>query len=231
VPDDAPCRSNFDDPIGQAQKSGLRRRNIGRASGLSPPVRFRCRALFERSASSATNGGKVMNSSKQLKCVIAAVAAAGVAATSAIASPPSGIVIENIATGTLKGDNQQNSGQVKFQTKSDASTLVQKLTFSAGSYSGWHHHPGIVIVTVKEGTIRLMHTDCSVHEYGPGSEHGSVFIEGEQRVHEARSAGVAVVYATYVAPAASPPVFRVENDPPFCASSIESRWKKPTSHK
>ncbi|HET7604877.1 MAG TPA: hypothetical protein VFK28_02250 [Sphingomicrobium sp.] len=162
---------------------------------------------------------------------IGAIAVAGAVATPAVGSPPSGITIENIALGKLKGDNQQNSGQVKFQTKSDTATLVQKLTFSPGSFSGWHHHPGIVIVTVKEGTIRLMHSDCSVHEYGPGSEHGSVFIEGEQRVHEARSAGVAVVYATYVAPDGSPPVFRIENDPPFCASSIESRWKKPTSHR
>jgi hypothetical protein len=111
--------------------------------------------------------------------------------------------------------------------KDDVATLVQKLTFSSGSYSGWHHHPGIVIVTIKEGAIQLMHSDCSVHEYGPGSEHGSVFIEGEQRVHEARSAGGAVVYATYVAPDASPPVFRIENNPPMCATTMDGLAKKP----
>lgn len=166
-------------------------------------------------------------SKNQLAFSIAGLAAAGLISTPAIASPPSGIVIENIATGTLKGDNQQNSGEIKFQTKSDASTLVQKLTFSPGSFSGWHHHPGIVIVTVKEGTIQLMHSDCSVHEYGPGSSHGSVFVEGEQRVHEARSGGTAVVYATYVAPAASPPVFRIENDPPMCATTMDGLAKKP----
>ncbi len=164
---------------------------------------------------------------KQLAFAIGGLAAAGMVATSATASPPSGITIENIALGKLKGDNQQNSGEVKFQTKSDVATLVQKLTFSAGSYSGWHHHPGIVIVTIKEGSVQLMHSDCSVHEYGPGSEHGSVFIEGEQRVHEARSAGGAVVYATYVAPDASPPVFRVENDPPMCATTMDGLAKKP----
>lgn len=164
---------------------------------------------------------------KQLPFAIASIAAAGMIGTEAKASPPSGITIENIALGKLKGDNQQNSGQVKFQTKSDTATLVQKLTFSPGSFSGWHHHPGIVIVTVKEGTIRLMHSDCSTHEYGPTSEHGSVFVEGEQRVHEARSAGGAVVYATYVAPDGSPPVFRLENSPPFCASTVDSLSKKP----
>ena len=168
-----------------------------------------------------------MNNLKQLTFAIAGLAAASAIGTSATASPPSGIAIENLATGTLKGDNQQNSGQVKFQTKSDTSTLVQKLTFSAGGFTGWHHHPGIVIVTVKTGTIQLMHSDCSVHEYGPGSSHGSVFIEGEQRVHEARSAGGATVYAAYVAPAASPPVFRIENEPPFCATTMDARSKQP----
>ena len=158
---------------------------------------------------------------------VAMLAAAGMIATPAMASPPSGITIENLATGTLAGGNQQNSDRVKFQTKDDTATLVQKLTFSPGAFTGWHHHPGIVIVTVKEGTIRLMHSDCSVHEYGPGSPHGSVFIEGEQRVHEARSAGAAVVYATYVAPKASPQVFRIENEPPMCATTIDGLAKKP----
>jgi hypothetical protein len=54
-----------------------------------------------------------------------------------------------------------------------------------------------------------------------------VFVEGEQRVHEATSAGGAVVYATYVAPDASPPVFRVENSPPFCVTTIDKLSKKP----
>lgn len=156
-----------------------------------------------------------------------AIVAVGSLGTSALASPPSGVTIENLATGKLIGSDQENSDRVKFQTKDDTATLVQKLTFSPGAYSGWHHHPGIVIVTVKEGTIRLMQSDCSTRDYGPGSTDGSVFIEGEQRVHEARSANGAVVYATYVAPNASPPVFRVENQPPMCATTMDALAKKP----
>ena len=76
-----------------------------------------------------------------------------------------------------------------------------------------------MIVTVQSGTIQMMHSDCSIHEYGQGMPHGSVFVEGEQRVHEASSAGGAVVFATYVAPDANPPVFRVEDSVPFCAQN------------
>jgi quercetin dioxygenase-like cupin family protein len=168
-----------------------------------------------------------MSNLKQLPFAIAGLAAVGMVATSATASPGGGVVAETFVTGTLKGGEQQNSDRVKFQTKDDTAVRVQKLTFSAGGFTGWHHHPGIVIVTVKEGTIQMMHSDCSTHEYGPSSAHGSVFVEGEQRVHEATSAGGAVVYATYVAPDASPPVFRVENSPPFCVTTIDKLSKKP----
>lgn len=151
----------------------------------------------------------------------------GLFATTAVASPPSGVSAETFATGTLMAPEQQNSDRIKFQTKDDTAVRVQKLTFSAGGYTGWHHHPGIVIVTVREGTIQMMHSDCSVHEYGPGSAHGSVFVEGEGRVHNASAAGGAVVYATYVAPNPAAPVFRLEDDAPFCATTMDRISKKP----
>jgi quercetin dioxygenase-like cupin family protein len=160
-----------------------------------------------------------MSFATSLKCAatIVMIATASAVSTPALASPGSGITAETYVTGTLKGGNQQNSDRVKFQTKDDTAVRVQKLVFSAGGFTGWHHHPGIVIVTVQTGMIQMMHSDCSIHEYGPGSPHGSVFVEGEQRVHEASSAGGATVFATYVAPSANPPVFRLEDPVPFCA--------------
>lgn len=151
----------------------------------------------------------------------------GMLATTASASPPSGVSAETFVTGTLMGSDQENSDRIKFQTKDDAAVRVQKLTFAAGGFTGWHHHPGIVIVTVKEGTIQMRHSDCSVHEYGQNSPHGSVFIEGEGRVHNAGASGGAVVYATYVAPNPTAPVFRVEDEPPFCATTLDRAARKP----
>jgi len=158
---------------------------------------------------------------------VSMIAAASAIPTPLLASPGGGVTAETYVTGKLKGANQQNSDRVKFQTKGDAAVRVQKLTFSPGGFTGWHHHPGIVIVTVQSGTIQMMHSDCSTHEYGQGLPHGSVFVEGEQRVHEASSAGGAVVFATYVAPNADAPVFRVENDPPMCAATIDDLARKP----
>lgn len=160
-----------------------------------------------------------MTGFKQLHLAVAAIGITSIGGMTApaLASPGSGVTPETFVTGTLKGSNQQNSDRVKFQTKDDTAVRVQKLTFSAGGYTGWHHHPGIVIVTVQSGTVTMKHSDCSTHDYGPGSPHGSVFIEGEARVHEASSAGGAMVFATYVAPNADTPVFRVEDPVPFCA--------------
>ena len=154
-----------------------------------------------------------MSFSKSLKCAatLLLMASASGVPTAALASPGGGVTAETYVTGKLKGAIQQNSDKVKFQTKDDTAVRVQKLTFSPGGFTGWHHHPGIVIVTVQSGTIQMMHSDCSTHEYGQGMPHGSVFIEGEQRVHEASSADGAVVFATYVAPNADAPVFRVAN--------------------
>lgn len=163
----------------------------------------------------------------QCAAAVGGLAALSMVAAPAAASPGGGVTAETYVTGTLKGANQQNSDKVKFQTKDDTAVRVQKLTFSPGGFTGWHHHPGIVIVTVQSGTIQMMHSDCSTHEYGPGSPHGSVFVEGEQRVHEASSAGGAVVFATYVAPNPSSPVFRVENEPPMCTTTIDGLARKP----
>jgi quercetin dioxygenase-like cupin family protein len=165
--------------------------------------------------------------SKQFAAAALACAATGMAGTPAAASPPSGVAIENFVKGTLMGSDQENSDGVKFQTKADTAVLVQKLTFSPGGYAGWHHHPGIVIVTVASGTVRMIHSDCTTHDYGPNSPHGSVFVEGEGRVHNASASGGAVVYATYVAPNPSAPVFRVEDNAPFCATTLDGLAKKP----
>lgn len=150
----------------------------------------------------------------QAAVAVAGIAAGWMMATPAIASPGEGVITpENFATGILPGDVQMNSDRVKFQTKGDTAVRVQKLTFSAGSRTGWHHHPGVVIVNVVSGTLRLKHSDCMVHEYHPGD----VFVEGEARVHEASTESGAAIFATYMSSSVDPLVFRIEDPVPFCA--------------
>ncbi len=152
---------------------------------------------------------------------ILGMAGIGVMATSASASPASGVTSEVLVTANLDHVAQENSDRVKFQTKGLTDVRVQKLTFAAGAYSGWHHHPGIIIVAVQSGSVTLTETDCSTSTtYGPGLPAGSVFVEGGDNAQQATSAAGAVVFVTYVTPNANPPVFRIEDPEPFCDASF-----------
>jgi hypothetical protein len=147
--------------------------------------------------------------------VIAAIATFG---PQALASPPSGLVTNNLVTGNFDHSVHINSDRVKFQTKDATDVRVQRLVFAAGGRSGWHHHPGMVLATVESGSVTFTDGDCNATTYGPGLPAGSVFTEGGDAPGQASSSGGATVYATFVAPSMDPPVFRIEDTAPACAS-------------
>jgi hypothetical protein len=158
-----------------------------------------------------------MSSKKRWIAATAGVAVTGtLAAAVALASPGSGLTSTNYVTANLDHTVQLNSDRVKFQTKGATDVRVQQLIFAPGAFSGWHHHPGIVIVAVQSGAVTLWHSDCSSTTYGPGLPDGAVFVEGGDDPAQATSAGGATVYVTYVAPSADPPVFRNEDDAVTC---------------
>lgn len=143
------------------------------------------------------------------------VAVVGTITAVAIASPPSGLTpAVPFVTANLDQTGHVNSDQVKFQTKGPTDVRVQRLDFAAGGYSGWHHHPGMVIVAVQQGQVTVTHSDCSSVTYGPGLPAGSVFVESGDDPAQASSATGATVYATYVAPDGAG--FRVEDDVVTC---------------
>lgn len=85
--------------------------------------------------------------------------------------------------------------------------VVSELSFAPGSFSGWHSHPGKVIVGVARGSITIYRASdpaCAGTTY----HAGDVFIERAHAAHEARNEGTAaaVVNVTYlnVAPGGSP---------------------------
>jgi hypothetical protein len=147
------------------------------------------------------------------------VAVIGTVAAVALGShTPSGFVAEPpLVTANFDETVRLNSDRVKFQTKEATDVRVQKNVFSPGGVSGWHHHPGIVIVAVQSGAVTLTHSDCSSKTYGPGLPNGAVFAEGGDEPVQASSATGATVYVTFVAPSSDPPVFRIDDhDAPSC---------------
>ncbi len=133
--------------------------------------------------------------------------------------PPVNVTSTIFASAATLDAVHLNSDRVKFQTKDPTYVRVQKLVFGENSRSGWHHHPGIVIVAVEQGALTLTHSDCSSKTYGPGLANGAVFVEGGDDPGQASSVGGATVYVTYVAPndgAVTPTTFRTEDDPVSC---------------
>lgn len=153
---------------------------------------------------------------KRTAAILLSAMAGSIAAT-ALASPGAGITPENLVTADFEDTAQINNDRVKMQTKDRTDVRVQRLTFAAGSYSGWHHHPGVVIVAVASGSVTLVDANCGSKTYGPGQPNGGVFIEGHHAAQQAVSQNGATVYVTYVAPSAQPPVFRIEDPVPLCA--------------
>ena len=139
----------------------------------------------------------------------------------AIASPGSGVV--NVSTrgdGVIDGPFKfEVDGLIELKAESDVRIFDQELTILEGGHTGWHSHPGPVIVTVKSGTFRYQEVDCTYVDYGPGQS----FVDaGGGHVHIGRAvanpgdpaANDVNLSITYFAPPGVP--LRIEADEVIC---------------
>jgi len=94
--------------------------------------------------------------------------------------------------------------------------LQALLVFQPGAETGWHIHPGPVVVVVKSGALTETHSNgcLTVHPTG------SVFFETAGEVHNAtnQTEGVAEVYATFLSPTGSQPLIPVADPGGVCPS-------------
>ena len=161
---------------------------------------------------------RILRSKKRWAASTVGVAVIGVFATVALGNGPNSGFVGQTPLVTAKLDNsvQMNSDRVKFQTKDPTYVRVQEFNIASGGLSGWHHHPGIVIAAVQSGAVTFTNSDCSSETYGYDTQDpphvlpaGSVFTEGNDDPGQASSVSGALLYATFVAPHAVPPVFRI----------------------
>ena len=157
--------------------------------------------------------------STRLKCAAAifGLVTTGVFAATALASPPSNVTTLESGDGQAERDDsgEQRPRQVPDQGRDRRPG--QNLTFAAGAYTGWHRHPGLVVVVVESGSLVLTDASCGSRTYGPGAPNGAVFVEGDEHAHIASSPAGAIVFVTYVVPSATPPTFRIEEPVSSCA--------------
>lgn len=137
----------------------------------------------------------------------------------AIATPGVGILTGTVhARGTLGEDQLVNSKSgVHLKTKGSVDLVTQQVVIAGGGNTGWHSHPGPVLVTVKSGALRLIYADDATCD-GTVYEAGDSFIDrGDEVIHIARNESLTnnvELWTTYFVP--GDPVtapFRIDASP------------------
>jgi quercetin dioxygenase-like cupin family protein len=121
-------------------------------------------------------------------------------AGTALATGASGFTSTLLSRGTMSDSVQYNLGAIKFQTKAAVDVATATVTIDPLGSSGWHSHPGIVFVTVKQGTVTFYDQSCAPSVHGAGT----VFIEatgdGPGLARNESSSVTAIAYVTYIVP-------------------------------
>jgi quercetin dioxygenase-like cupin family protein len=92
-------------------------------------------------------------------------------------------------------------GPIDIDRHRASNVVTVRIDFKPGDSTGWHFHPGAVLVQVVSGAVTLRHADhgrCLADIVDAG--HGFFEAPGAVHVAENRQSTPAVLYATFVLP-------------------------------
>jgi mannose-6-phosphate isomerase-like protein (cupin superfamily) len=138
------------------------------------------------------------------KVILAVVVLLPILAGIALATSGVGIISAPFHARGTNADllNIHSKAGVKLQTKSSVDFVTQQIVMAPGGTTGWHSHPGPVLVTVQTGELTLVYADdtsCVGRTYRAGE---SFVDRGDAIVHTARNTGATNTefWATYIVP-------------------------------
>jgi hypothetical protein len=157
---------------------------------------------------------------RKRRVAVAVVAGLFLVAGAALATPGVGVISAPVhARGTNADDlNIHSDAGIKLKTRNPLDFVTQTITIAPGGTTGWHSHPGPVLVTVKAGALKVVYASdpsCSGRTYTAGE---SFVDRGDENVHTALSVGAVPVelWATYLVPGAPGAPFRLDAPDPGC---------------
>ena len=145
----------------------------------------------------------------------------------AIATPGIGVLGAPVhARGTLADQLNVRSGSgIELVARSSVDVVTQQITIAPGGSTGWHGHPGPVLVTIKSGAMTLVYANspgCAGRTYTAGQ---SFVDRGDEVIHNAFNLGSEPLdfWATYLVPGAPGAAFRIDApDPGTCTGGVSS---------
>ncbi|CAN5126260.1 cupin domain-containing protein [soil metagenome] len=152
---------------------------------------------------------------------LAVTAMAGIAVTlTALATPGSGVMSATVFARASFADatdikiKVDHGSQQVLLMRNARETVVQQIILSPGGQTGWHSHPGPVIVLIKSGTMTFYDGDdpsCSAGTYVAGQ---SFVDSGQGHVHIARNESASADLELWAVYLDVPPGSTFRNDAP-----------------
>jgi quercetin dioxygenase-like cupin family protein len=96
-----------------------------------------------------------------LLLIVMASIAVAIAVGVALATPGDGTVGTLLNRGANPDEVTIHTDLTKFKTHGPTDILVVTQTWQPGGYSGWHTHSGLVLFTLKLGTISVFDGNCN----------------------------------------------------------------------
>jgi quercetin dioxygenase-like cupin family protein len=154
---------------------------------------------------------------KAIRSPLLALALIAVFAGSVLATPSSGFGSTVITRGTMTESVHFNTGEIKFQTKDPVDFVTVTVTIAPGGSSGWHAHPGVLLVTVASGSETFYDQHCSATVHAAGTSSASFVESGDDPflAHNESATIPVVVYVTYIVPAGTT-ALRIDKANPGC---------------
>src|SRR3954453_18596395 len=103
----------------------------------------------------------------------------------ALATKPKGVPPTPLTRATLGKFEAVNNGIEAESQRTSADFALAKVLIEPGGTTGWHHHPGVALVSVNSGAVTEYDKNChkSVFKAGEG------FVESNGEVHVVRNRG------------------------------------------
>ena len=112
-------------------------------------------------------------------------------------------------------EQEDDEWSAKLVTSGPSNFIVQDVSYFPGGHTGWHSHPGILLVSVTEGSIEWYNANCERTVYNVGDS-----LTESTATHFVRNVGSvnARFMVTYVLAKGQPR--RIDQPAPACAAAL-----------